>query len=41
LGFRYEGLFHQHMVIKGRNRDTAWFAMFDRDWRGIRTVFET
>ncbi len=41
LGFRYEGLFHQHMVIKGRNRDTAWFAMLDRDWPVIRTAFET
>ncbi len=34
LGFSYEGTFRQHMVYKGRNRDTAWFAMTDRDWRG-------
>ncbi|HVA90262.1 MAG TPA: GNAT family protein [Chloroflexota bacterium] len=40
FGFRYEGLFRQHMVIKGRNRDTAWFAMVDRDWPIIRTAFE-
>jgi len=32
LGFQFEGLFRQHLVIKGRNRDTAWFAMLDRDW---------
>ena len=32
LGFLSEGLFRQHMVIKGRNRDTAWFAMTDSDW---------
>ncbi len=32
LGFQYEGLFRQHMVRKGRNRDTAWFAMLDGEW---------
>lgn len=32
FGFAYEGLFRQHMVIKGENRDTAWFAMIDEDW---------
>ncbi len=32
MGFLYEGLFHQHMVVKGRNRDTAWFAMLDSEW---------
>lgn len=40
FGFRYEGLFRQHMVIKGRNRDTAWFAMTDRDWPAVRSAFE-
>lgn len=35
LGFSYEGTFAQHMVIKGRNRDTAWFAMLDRDWPAL------
>lgn len=40
FGFHYEGLFQQHMVIKGRNRDTAWFAMLDRDWPLIREAFE-
>jgi RimJ/RimL family protein N-acetyltransferase len=34
FGFRYEGTFRQHMVIKGRSRDTAWFAITDGDWRG-------
>jgi hypothetical protein len=29
FGFTYEGLFRQHMIIKGRNRDTAWYAMLD------------
>src|SRR5690606_12463602 len=32
FGFSYEGTFRQHMVVKGRNRDTAWFAMLDREW---------
>jgi RimJ/RimL family protein N-acetyltransferase len=33
FGFAFEGVFRQHMVTKGRNRDTAWFAMTDRDWQ--------
>jgi RimJ/RimL family protein N-acetyltransferase len=41
FGFRFEGVFAQHMVIKGRNRDTAWFAMLDRDWPAISTDFTT
>lgn len=39
-GFRFEGIFSQHMVVKGRNRDTAWFAIIDRDWPAIRAGFE-
>lgn len=39
LGFAFEGIFRQHMVIKGRNRDTAWFAMLDRDWPRIDAAF--
>lgn len=35
LGFSFEGVFRQHMIHKGRSRDTAWFAMTDRDWPGI------
>jgi RimJ/RimL family protein N-acetyltransferase len=40
FGFTYEGTFRQHMIVKGRNRDTAWFAMLDSDWPGRRTAFE-
>lgn len=40
FGFRYEGLFRQHMWIKGRNRDTAWFGMTDGDWAALRPVYE-
>jgi RimJ/RimL family protein N-acetyltransferase len=40
LGFRYEGIFRQAVVYKGRNRDTAWYAITDKDWPGIKTGFE-
>ena len=40
LGFIYEGTFRQHMIIKGRNRDTAWFAMTDGDWPVVKAAFE-
>ena len=34
FGFSFEGVFRNHMIVKGRNRDTAWFAMTDGDWAG-------
>ena len=34
FGFQYEGLFRKHLVVKGENRDTAWFSIVDDDWRG-------
>jgi RimJ/RimL family protein N-acetyltransferase len=34
LGFTYEGVFRHHMVVKGRNRDTAWFSMLEEEWPG-------
>jgi RimJ/RimL family protein N-acetyltransferase len=40
FGFTYEGTFRQHMVVKGRNRDTAWFALLDREWPAVRAAFE-
>ena len=40
LGFRFEGLFRQHMIIKGRNRDTAWYAMLDSEWPDRKAAFE-
>ncbi len=39
-GFTFEGVFRQHMVVKGRNRDTAWFAITDEEWPRIRAGFE-
>lgn len=41
LGFRYEGCFRQHMIIKGRNRDTAWFSIIDKEWPSARAAIET
>jgi RimJ/RimL family protein N-acetyltransferase len=40
LGFTYEGTFRQAVVYKGRNRDTAWYAIVDGDWPTIRAAFE-
>jgi RimJ/RimL family protein N-acetyltransferase len=40
FGFSFEGVFRQHMWTKGANRDTAWFAMLDRDWPQIRAAYE-
>ena len=39
-GFRFEGIFRQADVVKGRNRDTAWFSMIDSEWPGIKAAFE-
>jgi RimJ/RimL family protein N-acetyltransferase len=40
FGFAFEGVFRQHMWTKGANRDTAWFAMLDKDWPRIRAAYE-
>jgi RimJ/RimL family protein N-acetyltransferase len=40
FGFTYEGTFRQHMVVKGENRDTAWFSMIDTEWPVLRRAFE-
>ncbi|MGY5800461.1 GNAT family N-acetyltransferase [Rhizobium sp. LEGMi12c] len=40
FGFVYEGIFRQHMVAKGKNRDTAWFAMIDADWPRLKAGYE-
>jgi len=40
LGFTYEGVFCQHMIMKGRNRDTAWFSMLDSEWPARKAAFE-
>ena len=41
LGFSFEGVFRQHMIVKGRNRDTAWFRILDHEWPTIKPRLET
>jgi RimJ/RimL family protein N-acetyltransferase len=40
FGFTFEGVFRQHLVVKGRNRDTAWFSILDGEWPIVRAAFE-
>ena len=40
LGFSYEGTFCQALIYKGRNRDTAWFSVIDREWPALKTAHE-
>lgn len=41
LGFTFEGIFRQHYIVKGRNRDTAWYSMLDREWPSRKQAFES
>lgn len=41
LGLSYEGIFRQATIVKGRNRDTAWFATIDKEWPILRAAFQT
>ena len=40
LGFKFEGIFRQHMIIKDRNRDTAWYSMLDSEWAAVKKNME-
>lgn len=40
LGFKFEGIFRQHIIVKGRNRDTAWYSMLDSEWPAIKKSVE-
>src|SRR4029450_4839010 len=40
FGFKYEGRFRQHMIVKGENRDTAWFSIIDKEWPALRRAYE-
>jgi RimJ/RimL family protein N-acetyltransferase len=40
FGFRFEGVFRKHTIVKGRSRDTAWFSILDDEWPALRTAFE-
>jgi len=39
FGFAFEGVFRQHMIVKGKNRDTAWFSIIDADWVKLRPAY--
>jgi RimJ/RimL family protein N-acetyltransferase len=41
FGFTFEGIFRQHIIVKGRSRDTAWFSMIDSEWPKRKEAFET
>jgi hypothetical protein len=40
LGFSFEGVFRQHTVVKGKNRDTAWYSIIDSEWPKVGAGFE-
>ena len=40
FGFVFEGVFRQHRIVKGRNRDTAWYSILDGEWPSRRAAFE-
>lgn len=40
LGFTFKGIFRQHMIVKGMNRDTAWYSMVDAEWPALKAGFE-
>jgi RimJ/RimL family protein N-acetyltransferase len=40
FGFSYEGIFRQHFIVKGRNRDTAWFSVITNEWPQIKLGFK-
>ncbi|MGP2493704.1 GNAT family N-acetyltransferase [Mesorhizobium sp. PUT5] len=40
FGFKFEGIFRQHMVAKGENRDTAWYSIIDKEWPALKKAYE-
>ena len=40
FGFQFEGIFRQHMIVKGESRDTAWYAMIDKDWPALARAYD-
>lgn len=40
FGFSFEGIFRQHMIVKGENRDTAWYSIIDKEWPALRKAYE-
>ncbi|WP_412535270.1 GNAT family N-acetyltransferase [Mesorhizobium sp. BAC0120] len=40
FGFSFEGIFRQHMIVKGENRDTAWYSILDKEWPAVKQAYE-
>ena len=40
FGFSYEGIFRQATVVKGRNRDTAWYSIIDSEWPALKAAYQ-
>ncbi|MBX3566845.1 MAG: GNAT family N-acetyltransferase [Rhizobiaceae bacterium] len=40
FGFAFEGVFRQHMIVKGENRDTAWYSIIDTEWPALKRAYE-
>jgi RimJ/RimL family protein N-acetyltransferase len=40
MGFAFEGVQEYHYIVKGRNRDTAWFRILDREWPTVKILLE-
>ncbi len=40
LGFKFEGIFRKHMIVKGKNRDTAWYSIIDSEWPQLKPKYE-
>jgi RimJ/RimL family protein N-acetyltransferase len=41
FGFQFEGIFRQHLIVKGKNRDTAWYAMIDSEWLALKQAYQS
>jgi hypothetical protein len=40
FGFAHEGVFRQHLIIKGENRDTAWYSIIDKEWPALKKAYD-
>ena len=41
LGFTFEGIFRQMLIVKNRNRDSAWYSILDKEWSAVESAFQT
>jgi hypothetical protein len=40
FGFTFDGIFYQHLIVKGKNRDTAWYSILDGEWAAVNAGFD-